>query len=376
MMWTYGTADELCNIEYGTRVVRKKQKGTKYPVYGGGGETFRVDMTNRRDRIIISRFAMSKRCTRFVKGDFFLNDSGLTVSPKSSDLSHEYLDKVILSLNNDIYSLGRGTAQRNLNMDGFRLLRFGFPSLAEQKHIAATLDEAFAAIAAATANTKENIANAQELFDSELNRVFQPPQSAEDSVSDVTAEWRETTLGEVCDVIAGQSPKGSNYNNQGNGLPFYQGKKEFGYKFIGAPTTWTTQITREAHAGDILMSVRAPVGPINFSTDRICIGRGIAAIRASNQINQEFLFYVLLSMQKQIQGTEGAVFASINKMQIENLMLCFPPLHEQKRIVAFLDKLSAEKQTLVETYKTKIRALVELKQSLLHQAFTGELTSK
>ena len=91
------------------------------------------------------------------------------------------------------------------------------------------------------------------------------------------AGWEQATLGIVCEVIAGQSPKGSNYNNSGDGLPFYQGKKEFGDRYLGAPTKWTTQITREATAGDVLMSVRAPVGPINFSTERI-----VASVVASH----------------------------------------------------------------------------------------------
>ncbi len=92
--------------------------------------------------------------------------------------------------------------------------------------------------------------------------------------------WPTKKLGEVCEVIAGQSPEGRFYNTQGNGLPFYQGKKEFTEKFIGSPTTWTTKITKVALKDDILMSVRAPVGPVNFATEKICIGRGLAAIRA------------------------------------------------------------------------------------------------
>ena len=102
----------------------------------------------------------------------------------------------------------------------------------------------------------------------------------------------------MCKVIAGQSPEGKFYNDNGIGLPFYQGKKEYGEKYIGAPTTWTTKITKEAEENDILMSVRAPVGPINFATQRICIGRGLAAIRATNLINKEFLFNFLLKHRK------------------------------------------------------------------------------
>lgn len=145
-------------------------------------------------------------------------------------------------------------------------------------------------------------------------------------------------LGAAAIVVPGQSPEGKHYNHAGKGFPFYQGKKEFRDRNIGPPTTWTTKVTREAEAGDILMSVRAPVGPINFATDNICIGRGLAAIRCRRDIDKDFLFYQLLHKQPEIAGTEGAVFASISKAQIEALKIWNPDLLEQRRIVGILDE--------------------------------------
>lgn len=100
-----------------------------------------------------------------------------------------------------------------------------------------------------------------------------------------------------------------------------KGKKEFTEKYIGEPTTWTTSVTKEAQEGDILMSVRAPVDPVNFSTMHICIGRGLAAIRASSVIEREYLFNFLLKHQNEIVGSAGAVFDSISKTQIENIQI-------------------------------------------------------
>lgn len=145
-------------------------------------------------------------------------------------------------------------------------------------------------------------------------------------------------IGDLCEVIAGQSPEGTYYNTDGDGMPFYQGKKDFGEKFIEDPTTWTTQTTKIAQGGDILMSVRAPVGPVNFATDEACIGRGLAAIRSKGELDREFLFYQLLHLQPEIAGKEGAVFASINKSEIAALPIVFVPLPEQKRIVGILDE--------------------------------------
>ena len=150
--------------------------------------------------------------------------------------------------------------------------------------------------------------------------------------------WQTKTLGDVAEVIAGQSPEGSFYNTSGDGLPFYQGKKEFGARFIGTATTWTTQITKIALEGDVLMSVRAPVGPVNCATEKSCIGRGLAAIRSGNGLNRNFLFYFLLSKQDEICGTEGAVFASMNKNDIQQIEIAVPAPSEQQRIVGILDE--------------------------------------
>jgi len=152
------------------------------------------------------------------------------------------------------------------------------------------------------------------------------------------AGWQIKELGDLCEVIAGQSPEGKFYNTDGNGIPFYQGKKNFGEKFVKNPTSWTTQTTKIAREGDILMSVRAPVGPVNFAIDEICIGRGLAAIRSRGELNREFLFYQLLHLQPEIAGREGAVFASINKSEIAALPVMFAPLPEQQRIVTILDQ--------------------------------------
>ena len=152
-------------------------------------------------------------------------------------------------------------------------------------------------------------------------------------------EWRK--LGEVCEVISGQSPQSKFYNKNGDGLPFYQGKKGFTEKFIDSPNTWTTNITKEAQKDDILMSVRAPVGPVNFATQKICIGRGLTAIRASETIDKDFLFYFFIKHKNEIVGNNGAVFDSINRDQIKAIKIPLPPLPEQKRIVTILDEAFA-----------------------------------
>jgi type I restriction enzyme M protein len=145
-------------------------------------------------------------------------------------------------------------------------------------------------------------------------------------------------LGEVAEVIAGQSPPGESYNDAGTGMPFYQGKTEFGEIFVGEPTKWTTDPQRFAEDGDILMSVRAPVGPVNLATQRICIGRGLAAIRpVEGRLLTSYAFYVLRSLEAEIIGDIGAAFASINRGDIEKIQIPLPPLEVQKEIVAEIE---------------------------------------
>lgn len=172
--WLSYQLDEICEIQYGTRVTRKNDAGTIFPVYGGGGATFKMDIFNREDCVIISRFAMSEKTVRRVSGKFFLNDSGLSIKSKDlSKLSNEYLESYMFSLNDEIYSLGRGTAQKNLNMKAFKKLLINFPkSLDEQKRIVSKMKEVTIAIECAIQNMNKSIKNFEELEKSLFEKNF------------------------------------------------------------------------------------------------------------------------------------------------------------------------------------------------------------
>ena len=150
--------------------------------------------------------------------------------------------------------------------------------------------------------------------------------------------WPVAALGDVAEIVAGQSPPGHSYNDDGSGTPFHQGKTEFGEIFIGESVKWTTAPKRFAESGDIVMSVRAPVGPVNLTSERICIGRGLAAIRpAQHRLLTRYAFYLLRSMESEINGSTGAAFASINKREIQQIEIPLPPLEVQREIVAEID---------------------------------------
>ena len=125
-------------------------------------------------------------------------------------------------------------------------------------------------------------------------------------------------LADIADVTMGQSPKSEYYNSEKNGMPFLQGNRTFGKKY---PTfdTYTTFITKTAKSGDVIMSVRAPVGDVNITPIDMCLGRGVCGIRMKNE-NQEFLFYLLkYYMPRLVNKQSGTVFGSVNKNDINSL---------------------------------------------------------
>ncbi len=130
--------DKLRNvieIKYGTRIKKDENKEKTYPVYGGGGESFRTDEFNREDELVISRFGMSKQCVRFVSGKFFLNDSGFTIKSKSQDLLQEYLNILLIHNQDIIYACGKGSQQKNINIPIFKKIEIPIPPKTIQKKI-------------------------------------------------------------------------------------------------------------------------------------------------------------------------------------------------------------------------------------------------
>lgn len=188
--------------------------------------------------------------------------------------------------------------------------------------------------------------------------------------------WRHLSLKDISKVIAGQSPEGKYYNNDGIGLPFYQGKKNFTKKYLGKPEKWTKKVTKEAIKGDILMSVRAPVGPVNIATEKVCIGRGLASIRVNKNIDLNYVYNYLVLNESKINGNEGAVFNSINKKQIESISIPIPPLPEQKQIVEILDKAFEKIDKAIANIERNIENAEELFQSKLNSYFLDETNYK
>lgn len=181
-------------------------------------------------------------------------------------------------------------------------------------------------------------------------------------------------LKDCATIIAGQSPESKYYNTDGFGMPFFQGKADFGELY---PTVriYCSQPTKIAEKDDILLSVRAPVGPTNLSPGQVCIGRGLAAIRPSSDVNLHYLLYYFRFFEAQLseKGT-GTTFKAITQATIKNLDVPVPSLPKQERIVVRIEELSSELDKAVDILRTTKQQLAVYRQAVLKEAFEGDLT--
>lgn len=180
-------------------------------------------------------------------------------------------------------------------------------------------------------------------------------------------------LADVAELVMGQSPPSTSYNDVGDGLPFYQGKTDFGATYP-TPRIYCREPKKLAKSGDILMSVRAPVGATNLCNSQSCIGRGIAAIRA-NGIDRDFLYFYLKEIEAYIDSLgSGAIFKAINKSQLAELPIneAGIPLPEQKKIAHILSTV----QRAIEAQERIIQTTTELKKALMHKLFTEGLRNE
>lgn len=175
---------------------------------------------------------------------------------------------------------------------------------------------------------------------------------------------------EICTIIMGQSPPSSFYNAKGDGLPFFQGKKDFGALYP-TPSVWCNSPTKIAEKNDILISVRAPVGPVNFCKVRSAIGRGLAALRANGRnLDCRFLYHFLKSIEDKWDTPLGAVFSAITKVDLQNLEIPLPPLEEQKMIVEKIEKLFAKIEEAERLRRAALADSAALIPSTLHRVFS------
>jgi len=185
--------------------------------------------------------------------------------------------------------------------------------------------------------------------------------------------WVWCRLGEVCEIIMGQSPDGNSVNNSGDGIEFHQGKIFFTDKIIAKSNHTTNRITKIAPENSILLCVRAPVGKVNITDRKLCIGRGLCALKADPFIGFNLLYFLIATLENSfISKSKGSTFTAISLDIIKNETIPLPPLSEQQAIVEKVEILLEKCNQLQAEIETMNKHSKELLKALFNETFEGE----
>jgi type I restriction enzyme S subunit len=303
-----------------------------------------------------------------------LQRSVAVIRPISEIVKPRFLMYSFMERNAELNELARGVAQKGIYLETLRELEVMLPPLPEQHRIVAILDEAFDGIATAKANAEKNLQNARALFESHLQSVF----------TERGEGWVDSTIGECIRFIdyRGKTPVKTD-----RGLRLITAKNvKMGYlqespmEFV-APESYEAWMTRGIpRRGDVLFTTEAPLANVaQLNTDdKVVFAQRIIIMQPdASWLDSTFLKYLLLSqpVQHRIHGKgTGATVKGIKASLLKTIEISFPAsIDVQQAIVSKLDDLTLEVEHLESLHQQKLTALADLKKSLLHQAFSGQL---
>ena len=320
--------------------------------------------------VIIAMYGATAGKTAITKIPLTTNQAccNLTINPTVAD--YRYVYYFLCHKFVELASLANGGAQQNLNAQIIKDFEISLPSLQEQNQIAnvlSALDDKIEVNRRINDNLEQQ---AQALFKSWFVdfEPFRDQPFVESELGMIPKGWRVGTLSEVANITMGASPSGSSYNVNGEGTVFYQGRAEFGYRFPHR-NMFTTEPKRYAEEGEVLLSVRAPVGDINIANERCCIGRGLAAI--GSKCYPSYILYLVKSLKsvfEQYNG-EGTVFGSINKKTLEGLRIIVP----ETRYIERFEEIANPLDSQIRCKEEESRLLAELRDTLLPRLMSGEI---
>lgn len=184
--------------------------------------------------------------------------------------------------------------------------------------------------------------------------------------------WEYKKLGEVCEIVMGQSPDGNSIN-ENEGIEFHQGKTCFGERFLNSSNLYTNKPTKYAESNSVLLCVRAPVGFPNITKRKICIGRGLCSLFSKGYINNNYLYYALLGKQNYFEkNATGSTFKAISSKIVSNAQIPVPSLSTQESIVSELDKINE----LICLKKEQLKDYDNLAQSIFYDMFGDPVTNE
>lgn len=204
--------------------------------------------------------------------------------------------------------------------------------------------------------------------------VAQIGNTPKEELFQIPKSWKWCSLNMVAQVIAGQSPKGTALTTDSNDTEFHQGKTFFGRQYIQNSGAYTNEPTKIAPKESILLSVRAPVGAVNLTDRKICIGRGLFAIVPNDQLLVKFLYFVLLTKARELQSkSTGTTFKAVTGKVVRDLYVPVPPLKEQARIVDKVSDALEEIDRAEKAYEELQTLAGVLRGQILQEAIKGKL---
>jgi len=338
---------EVAEVNFGTRIVKKNTQGTKYDVYGGGGKTFRTDEFNRENELIVSRFAMSQQCVRFVKGKFYLNDSGLSLKVRSDKINQKFLNSVLLNIQDQIYSCGRGAAQKNLNIDQFYNINIPLPPLEKQQEIVDEIEQ----------------------YQKVIDGAKQVVENMRTNIS-VDTSWKMVAIGEICNISSGGTPSKKNEEYWDNGNIPWVGSTVCKDKKIFSSDQFITNFGLENSSAKIfpvgttlVALVGATIGKTAFNMFETATNQNIAGLipKDDTQLNNEYLFYALQTLYPKFLELGEKNFRMANQKFVKELKIPLPSLEIQNRIVLEmndLEKIIEQNKRIVTIFNQKINELI------------------
>ena len=307
-----------------------------------------------------------------------------------------------------------GTAgQQRVRREHLENYLFPLPPLSEQKRISELIDRLFAKLdeakekALSALNTFElrkakilhlaiqgklskqldEYETAEELYEKiqiekeklisegKLKKQKKLPEISEDEIPfEIPKSWKWVRLGEVFNIIMGQSPDGESINTENNGVEFHQGKIYFDKDYILESEYFTSKPTKIVEANTVLLCVRAPVGTLNITNRTICIGRGLCGIDTFKNIDPKFILYFLRGFEQDfIKKATGTTFIAITVEVIKNQVFPLPPLEEQEQILRLLDDIFEKEEKAKKLIESTLNKIELIKKSILARAVRGEL---
>lgn len=357
--WMKTTLGKVVVLNYGKGLVAENRSHGKIPVYGSSGITGWHDESLVKEKgLIIGRKGTVGVIYRS-ETPFYPIDTVYYITQKDTQCDLDFLYNLLLSLG--LNKMNSDSAVPGLNRENAYAKEILLPPLPEQRAIAAVLSSLDDKIELLREQNKTLEETAQAIFREWFGGYsVERPEELPDG-------WRVGRLGEEFEIIMGQSPNGESYNEEKNGMIFFQGRAEFQERF---PKTrlYTTEPKRMAEKFDVLVSVRAPVGDINVASEECCIGRGLAAVRSENK---SYTLYKIKSLKEVFDKfeAEGTVFGSINKDSFSKIAVTIPT---EKMIGQFENAVNPMDQKIFNNYR-QIKTLSTLRDSLLSRLMRGDV---